>query len=111
MSPAEWNLPREKRITTKCGASSKRFDASMSPYWVNHEHEGTLWKLRRPVRTGNPDVSARRTGSGIPGGTGGSGVSVAAGLSVSILLGTAHTALSRRAVDTGVGWRKDLSQA
>src|SRR6188768_2838921 len=95
MCPAESNPRLERRVTRKRGDSSKRFDASMSPCLVNHEYKRSLWKVWRPIRSRNFDVSAGGTGNRISGGTGRSGVSEEIDLSLSPLLRPAHAPLPR----------------
>ena len=84
----------EKKITKKCGASSKRFDAPMSRLWVNHER--SFWSLRRTVCSRNTDASAGGTGGRLRSRTARSCISGASGVSVPELLGPPDAALSSR---------------
>ena len=42
MCRAAWSQSPGRKITKRCGASSKRFDGPMSRYWVNHER--SFWR-------------------------------------------------------------------
>src|SRR5207249_886929 len=105
---AEWSQDREKKITTKCGDSSRLSSAPTLHLWVDYER--SLRKLRRAVRARNSHASAGRTRCRLYCGAARSRFSPGVRSTPPSLLGPAYGLVFRRAANKGMARRQNISE-